>query len=51
MMQKFCQKGSLRKQRFLLALRRWGPFTKLPPAAMSEDKRLFSQATKKVSFR
>ena len=51
MMQKFCQKGSLRKQRFLLALRRWGPFAKRPPAAMSENKRLFSQATKKVSFR
>ena len=50
-MQKFCQKGSVRKQPFLLALRRWGPFAKRPPAAMSEDKRLFSQDTKKVSFR
>ena len=49
-MQKFCQKGSLRKQPFLLALRRWEPFAKRPPEAMSEEKRLFSQVTKKVSF-
>ena len=49
-MQKFCQKGSVRKQPFLLVLCRWGPFAKRPSAAMSEDKCLFSQDTKKVSF-
>ena len=44
-------KGSLRKQTFLFAHRRWGTFhfpfflAKRPSAAMSEEKRLFSQAT------
>ena len=47
MMQKFCQKGSLRRQPFLLALGRWEPFAKRPPGAMSEEKRLVSQVTKK----
>ena len=50
-MQKFYQTGSVRKQPFLLVLRRCEPFAKRPPAAMSEDKRLFSQDTKKGSFR
>ena len=39
---------SLRKQPFLLALRRWGRFVRIPremsSAAESEEKRLFSQA-------
>ena len=34
--------GSLRKHPFLLALRRWG---RLSPAAKTEGKRMFSQAT------
>ena len=40
---------SLRKHQFLLALRRWGRFARVPsretsPAAKSEEKRMFSQA-------
>ena len=35
--------NSLRKHPFLLALRRWGRFA--TPAAKSEEKRMFSQAT------
>ena len=42
--------NSLRKHPFLLALRRWGRFARIPPretspAAKSEEKRMFSQAT------
>ena len=42
--------GSLGKQTFVLAHRRWGKFRERSPAAKSEEKRLLSQATFLAEF-